>query len=409
MRDKALYTQILGIERPWVVSNVELDSGGGEVRIYIEHDNSGHACPECGKSAPGYDKRRKQWRHLDTCQYRTVLIADVPRVRCPEHGVRLVKVPWAEPGSGFTVLFERLAIDWLKESSTTAVARLLGLSWNAVDGIMQRAVKRGLSRREQEMIRHIGIDETSFQKRHEYVTVVTDQDGNRVLYVADERKQASLDGFYSALSGKQKEAIESVAMDMWGPFINATLKHIPGARSKIAFDRFHVAKLLNEAVDQVRKDEYKTMLFMGIPDLKGSKYLWLRNTNNIKRKQRDHFKELRAVATKTARAWAIKETSTALWHYISRTWAIKAWKRLLAWMSRSKLKAMVNAARTIRRHLWGIINAIVLKASNGKAEGMNSRIQKLKSRAHGFRNRDRFRNAIYFHLGGLNLYPEPAS
>jgi transposase len=408
MRDKALYTQILGIERPWAVSDVELDPGGGEVRIYIEH-NGVHQCPECGKDAPGYDTRRKRWRHLDTCQYKTVLIADVPRVECSEHGIRLVNVPWAEPGSGFTTLFERLAIDWLKESSTTAVARLLGLSWNAVDGIMQRAVKRGLARRKQEMIRHIGVDETSFQKRHEYVTVVTDQDGNRVLYVADERKQASLEGFYNALSKKQKESIESVAMDMWKPFINATLQHVPGARDKIAFDRFHVAKLLNEAVDRVRKDEYRAMLSIGVPSLKGSKYLWLRNMNNIKHNQRDYFKELRAVATKTARAWAIKEMSATLWHYISRTWAMKAWKRLLAWMSRSKLKAMVNAARTIRKHLWGIINAIVLKASNGKAEGMNSRIQKLKSRAHGFRNRDRFRNAIYFHLGGLNLYPEPVS
>lgn len=176
MRDKALYTQTLGIERPWAVSDVQLDPGGGEVRIYIEHHGM-HVCPECGKGASGYDKRRKRWRHLDTCQYRTVLIADVPRVRCPEHGIRLVKVPWAEPGSGFTALFERLAIDGLKESSTTAVARLLGLSWNAVDGIMQRAVKRGLARRKQELVRHIGIDETSFQKRHEYVTVVTDQDG----------------------------------------------------------------------------------------------------------------------------------------------------------------------------------------------------------------------------------------
>ena len=409
MRDKGLYERILGIEKPWRVVEVGLDQESEEVRVYIKGEEGKRlACPKCAQASPGYDKRERSWRHLDTCQYKTILIAEVPRVRCEEHGVHQVEVPWAEAGSGFTALFEALAIDWLKEASTQGVAQLLGLSWNAMDGIMQRAVKRGLQRRKEKECKHIGVDEVSFQKRHEYVTVVSDQDENTVLYVADERKQTSLDGFYEGLSEEQKAGIESVSMDMWPAYINATMAHIPQAKGKIAFDRFHVAKGLNEAVDQVRCGEHKAMLGMDDPRLKGSKYLWLRHMNHMTRKQRRDLESLRGVALKTARAWAIKEMASHLWHYVSRRWAEKGWKKLLGWMFRSRLKPMVKAAGTIRRHLWGIINAVVLKVSNSKAESMNSRIQKIKARSHGFRNRERFRNAIYFHLGGLDLYPEAA-
>ena len=152
--------------------------------------------------------------------------------------------------------------------------------------------------------------------------------------------------------------------------------------------------------------ENKTLLADGDHCMARSRYNWLRHLGDVSRKHWPDFKALRAVAIKTARAWAIKEYASTLWNYISRTWAEKGWKKLLGWMSRSRLTAMVKLARTIRKHLWGIINAIVLSASNGKSESMNSRIQKLKSRSNGFRNRERFRNAIYFHLGALDLYPE---
>lgn len=409
MRDKHLYQQILGIESPWQVIDVELDSVGREVRVYIEQRSvTALACPQCGKGCSCYDHRRREWRHLDTCQFKTILVADIPRVKCPDHGVHQISVPWAEPGSGFTALFECLVIDWLKEANTKAVAKRMGLGWSAVDGIMQRAVKRGLERRdESEEIRHIGVDEVSFQKRHEYITVVSDHERNRVLYLADNRKTTSLNGFYEALSDKQKGAIESVSMDMWAAFINATRKHVPAADEKIAFDRFHVAKMFNEAVDKVRKAENKALLSQGDNSMAKSRYHWLRHLGDVSRKHWPDFKALRAVAIKTARAWAIKEHASSLWNYVSRTWAEKGWQKLLGWMSRSRLTDMVKLARTIRKHLWGIINAITLSASNGKSESMNSRIQKIKARSNGFRNRERFRNAIYFHLGGLELYPCP--
>ena len=260
MRDKELYAQILGIKSPWQVSGVELALSEGEVTVHVEQEKGARGCcPTCGKASPGYDLRQRRWRHLDTCQYKTILIADVPRVACKEHGVVTVSVPWAEPGSGFTAMFEALVIDWLKEASTSAVSRLMGLSWNAIDGMMQRAVKRGLSRREALCVTQLGVDETAFRKRHDYVTIVSDQAAGTVLHVGKDRKKASLKAWYKSLTDEQRETIDSVSMDMWPAFINATLESLPDAQEKIAFDKFHVAKYLGNAVDKVRRQEHKAL------------------------------------------------------------------------------------------------------------------------------------------------------
>ena len=406
MRDKDLYAQILGIKSPWQVADVELSVSKGEVTVQVEQEAGAKSCcPSCGKESPGYDSRRRRWRHLDTCQYKTILVADVPRVKCEEHGVVTVSVPWAEPGSGFTAMFEALVIDWLKEASTSAVSRLMGLSWNAIDGIMQRAVARGLSRREAVFPTQIGVDETAFRKRHDYVTIVSDQEEGSVLHVGSDRRKETLKAWYESLTEEQREAIESVCMDMWPAFINATLESLPEAQEKIAFDKFHVAKYLGEAVDKVRRQEHKALMAEGYEDLKGSKHDWLYNPENMTRKQKIRFKSLRDSTLKTARAWAIKELAMSLWHYVSKTWARKGWEQWLSWAVRSRLEPIKDVARTIKEHLWGILNAVVLKVSNGPAEGLNSRIKMIKVRSRGFRNKERFANAIYFHLGGLDLYP----
>jgi len=404
MRDKDLYTQILGISPPWKVTDVELSVDSGEVKVFIEQrSGTVHQCPKCGVECPGYDRRQRSWRHLDTCQLKTILVAEVPRIRCPEHGVITVQVPWSEPGSGFTALFEALVINWLKEASLAAVSRQLGLSWNAIDRIMQRAVGRGLARRTVMQPEHIGVDETSFRKRHDYVTVVSD--GSKVLYVSDDRKRTSLAGFYESLTEEQISAIKSVSMDMWPAYIRATRNAIPDAAEKISFDKFHVAKYLGEAVDKVRRVEHRALLAEGRTDLVRSKHQWLRNPNNMTHKQWREFKALRESTLRTARAWAIKEFAMGLWHYSSRTWAIKAWKRWLSWAVRCRLAPVKKVAQTIKEHLWGIINAIVMKVDNGGAESINSRIKMIKVRSRDFRNKARDRNAIYFHFGRLDLYP----
>ncbi len=406
MRDTELYAQILGLRTPWKVIQVELDRSAGSVLVNVAAaDDAVFACPTCGRTAAGYDRRQRRWRHLDTCQYTTILQAQVPRVQCLEHGVVTVAVPWAEPGSGFTQLFEALVIDWLKEASLQAVARQLRVSWSSIDRIMGRAVARGMARRGKRHPTRLSVDETSFQKRHEYVTVVTDPDAGHVLYVADERRTTSLEAFYERLDEAQKAAITGVSMDMWPAFITATMRHIPEAETKIAFDKFHVAKLLGNAVDKVRRQEHRQLSAQGVEALKGSRYTWLTNVQNMTTTQHQRFVELRDSALKTARAWAIKDLAMQLWHYRSKAWAMKAWKRWLGWALRCRLAPIRAAALTIKRQLWGVLNAIVLDLHNGHAESMNSRIQRIKHRACGFRNRDRFRNAIYFHLGGLDLYP----
>lgn len=198
---------------------------------------------------------------------------------------------------------------------------------------------------------------------------MSDQDEGTVLHVGSDRKKEGLKDWYGRLTEEQREAIASISMDMWPAFIHATLESLPGADEKIAFDKIHVARYLSETVDKIRRQEHKALFKEGYEDLKGSKYDWLYNPENMTRKQKTRSKLLRESTLKTARAWAIKELAMSLWHYVSKTWTRKAWERWLSWAVRSRLKPIRDVARTIREHLWGILNAIVLKVSNGPAEG----------------------------------------
>jgi transposase len=388
------------------VTDVDLDPEGKTVSVLVAaSESASFSCPECDRSCPKHDTRDRRWRHLDTCQYQTILVVRVPRVDCPEHGVRQVRVPWGEPGSRFTALFEALVIDWLKEASIAAVARLIGLTWDEVDGIMQRAVTRGLARRKPRALRGICVDETSFQKRHEYVTVVTDLDGSDVLHVADDRRKGSLDEFYETLTPEQREALEVVAMDMANSYVASTRENVPEAETKICFDRFHVARLIGDALDKVRREEHRALLAEGDRSLTKTKHLLLRRGDSLTASDEGIVDILRRLGLKTARAWAIKEAATKLWHYVRRGSAGNAWRRWIAWAMRSRIEPIKAAARTIRAHLWGIVNAIKHGVTNATAESINAKIQKVKRMACGFRSRDRFRTAILFHLGGLQLYP----
>jgi len=408
MNDKQLYAQILGISAPWRVTRVDVRLSEGELEVHVEHDASSLTCPECDRECAGYDTRPRKWRHLDTCQYRTILCAEVSRVECPEHGVKQITVPWAAPGSRFTLLFESLVIDWLKESSMKGVAQIMGLSWDQVDGIMGRAVRRGLLRRELEPPRAIGVDEKAFKKRQNYVTIVTDlgRARKRVLHVAEGRTKDALLGFYDQFDDEQLAGIEAVAMDMWGPYISATKKKVPRAEEKICFDRFHVVKHLLDGVDKVRRQESRELLRQGDRRLVGTKYYWLQNPLYMSDERYADFSAIRKASLKTARAWAMNDAASALWYGPrDRDAVTQRWKAWLKWPPRCRMEPMMRVGRTVKRHLWGIVNAIVHGVSNAAAEGINSVIQKLKGRACGFRNWTRFTNAIYFHLGDLDLYP----
>lgn len=407
MQDRELYARILGLSDPWRVVDVQLDMSCGEVVVRVEPKSSSSlACPSCGQASGRYDSRERRWRHLDTCQYKTILVADIPRIQCSEHGVLQVHLPWAEPGSRFTALFEAVVIDWLRSLATIkAVAEQLRLTWDEVDGIMARAVERGLRRRKDEPVRHLGIDETSFQKRHEYVTVIADVARSRVLHVGDGRGRDVVDAFFEGRSQNDLATIESVAMDMWKPYIASTRDHVPDADRKIAFDKFHVAKHLGDAVDQVRRQEHRQLSAIGDDTLKGSRFVWLMNPENLSAATSNALDVLRKLSLKTARAWSFKETAMSLWRYVRRSRALQAWNSWLSWAMRSRLEPIKRVAKMIRTHLFGIVNAMTLQVTNATSESFNSTIQRIKRAACGFRNRDRFRNAILFHLGGLDLYP----
>jgi transposase len=258
MQDRELYAKVLDLKDPWLIRQVELVDADQVVEVLVEaRAGSWLPCPVCGTEGPVHDRRERRWRHLDTCEYRTVIVAQVPRVKCSKHGVRQVSVPWGEPGSRFTSAFESFAISWLLEATVSAVARRLRLSWDQVDGIMQRAVQRGLARRKLEAPSRIGVDETSFQKRHEYVTVVTDLQSRHVLYVADHRKKESLQGFFDQFEPLELMQIEAVSMDMWQPYISVVEWNLHDAEQKICFDKYHVAKHLGDAVDKVRRGEQR--------------------------------------------------------------------------------------------------------------------------------------------------------
>jgi transposase len=406
MRDRELYARILGLSAPWAVKDVELDLAAGEVRVVVDVPaDASLPCPTCGRVCGRYDHRERRWRHLDTCQLKTLIVADLPRVSCSEHGVVQVKVPWAEPGSGFTALFEALAIDWLKEASIKAVAEHLRMGWAEVDGVQSRAVARGLERRKRVATTRLGVDETSFQKRHEYVTVLTDQDTGDVVHVADDRKQATMEAFLDGMTEAERAGIQTVAMDMWGPYIEAVKAKVPQAERKICFDKYHVASHLGDGVNRVRVEEHRALLEKGDKTLTRTKHVWLQNPENMKRKKWAEFAPLRESALKTARAWALKEAGMMVWRFRTEWRARKAWKGWLSWALRSRLEPMRKKARMIRDHLWGIVNAMTTGTTNALAESVNAKIQRIKRLACGFRSRERFRNAIYFRCGGLDLYP----
>ena len=319
MQDRELYRRILGIEAPWYVESVELKLEAGEIHVHLRHHEMiNWPCPECGAACRLYDHQpEREWRHLDTCQYQTILHAEPPRSECADHGVRVMKMPWAEPSSRFTALFEALAIEWLKAASQKAVAGRLQLSWDEIHGIMERAVKRGLEHRQAEPVSQIGIDEKAFRKGHSYLTLVNDLLRGRVLYVAEDRKQSSLDGFWETLTAEQISGLGAVAMDMWDPYIASVRAHVPEADGKIVFDKFHVAQHLGDAVDQVRRRENKTLKASGDDRLAGTRYDWLRNPATMEPKDRKEFAQLRTSGLKTALAWALKETAMSLYGIVN--------------------------------------------------------------------------------------------
>jgi len=401
------YALLLGIGSPWEVETVDLKLAEKKVEIALAWQWGNDAkCPECGRACSIHDSApERTWRHLDTMQFMTLIRARTPRANCPAHGVKTLQVPWAAPQGRFTLLFERFAVEVLLASGSVSQAcELLGLNWDTAQEIMRRAVDRGLERRQLEGLKYLGMDEKSFKRGQSYITLLTDLEQSRVLDVVQERTIEAAGQLWGTLSPEQKQAVEAVAVDMWEPFIKTIEEQVPEA--DIVHDKFHVSKYLGEAGDKVRRTEHKELMAQGDETLKGSRQLWLYNPQNFSAEQADEFSALKDLHLKVARAWAAKELFSKFWNYQEEGWARRFFKDWYGWVSRSRLKPVIEVARMLKRHLKNLLTYLRHHITNAVTEGLNSKIQSLKAAARGFRNFANYRTRILFFCGKLNLYPQ---
>ena len=400
----AHYGKLLGIGKPWEVRAAQLDLIRGRVEIEVGWDETAAVvCPECGKECARHDHApEREWRHLNVMQFLTVIRARIPRCRCPEHGVKTVRVPWAEKDSRFTLHFEALAVEMIGACrSLTQAADLLQLDWDGVQRIVDRAVVRGLLRRSTEGVRYVGLDEKSFGRGQRYVSIATDIKGARVLEVVPGNDQAAGESLWRALPPEQRSKVEAAAMDMSAGFAAATRAQAPQAA--IVHDKFHVAKLLNDAVDQTRRAEHQQLHAEGDDTLKNTRYLWLHG--QLPETKQASFADLLEINLKTARAWAYKEQFVEFWGQPDAAQGFDfftQWKRSVM---RSRLTKVKAVAKTLHKHLTNLLTYFMHPITNAVSEGFNSRIQAIKADARGFRRFINYRSRILFHCGKLNMLP----
>lgn len=407
LKDIQLYQQILGLVAPWQVESVTLKPKEREIEVRVVFAETLWACPQCEQRMQIHDYQERRWRHLDSCQFKTILVSRVPIVRCPEHGSQTVAVPWAEKYGRFSQLFERLAIDVMLECSMSGACEILGISWDEADGIKQRAVKRGLARKIPKVMARLCVDEKGMGHGHDYMTIVAQADEGQttVQYVGEGREQESLDAFWEGLMAEQLAGVEAIAMDMWKPYVQSTLAHVPGAAGKIVHDPFHLVKSMNEAVNEVRKSEHRRLQAQGDDILKSTRQLWLYGMENVPAQHAQRFDQIKELNLETSRAWAIKEVFRSFWLCQTVKKAGRYFGQWYSWAIRSRLEPVKKVARMCKRHLSNILTFFEHRHTNGPMEGLNNAIQGLIKKAYGYRNKERFKTDIFFHLGGLDLYP----
>ena len=407
MNDKKLYSKILGIIAPWEVSDVELNLESSEVKIRIDYNSRKGKCPECGKEHSVHDYREERsWRHLDTCQMKTTISSKLPRIKCKTHGVKTVNVPWAEPNSRTTMLFERFAIDLLLASKNqTKTARILRVSFDVLHHIMEKAVERGLLNREENDIEYIGIDEKSMKKGHNYITVLSDTKERRIIEVGESRTQIATQSLLNkGLTDKQRSQIKGVSIDMWKGFMNAVKEELPDAQ--IVHDKFHIIKYLNDAVDKTRRAESKELQKKNDQTLIKTKYILLKKKENMTTNQLTRFQQIQELNLKTSQAWMAKENFKEFFNSETINLAKFFFVEWYYDIKQRSLTKMIKVGDMLIKHIGGLLNYIKHPINNAVAEWLNGKIQEIKTIGRGFRKFNNFRIAILFFLGKLKLYPQ---
>ena len=416
---EALFTSALGLQPPWAVRDVRLDTAKHRIDFDVECKQALLACPACcAPSQKVHDRLPRSWRHLDFFQYEAWLHTDVPRVGCMSCGkTTQINVPWAREGSGFTLLFEALALTMCQDLPVRQAARSLRVRdkqlWRRIEHYVSQA------RRQQDMkqVRMVGIDETSLRRGHNYVTVVHDLDAKRLLFCTEGRDHQTIAAFAEDLQahGGEPTAIAHACMDMSAAYLKGATANLPNAL--ISYDRFHIVKLAGEAMDEVRTAEWKTEQARVEQELghltpkQRRSILWgmRRNPAGWSATQIQAMHWLQRANLKTARAWrlkmALREVFTNARGHNQAELASAELKAWLSWARRSRLDPFKRLAATLKAHFESVVRGMLDHRSNAFVEAMNGLMQQAKRAAKGFRTAANFIAIAYLRLGKLTHLP----
>lgn len=397
-----VFQSALEIPEPWYVFHHELAKKEKTLHIYIEYRSGAEfSCPNCGNtSCKVHDilDQDRTWRHLDFWQYRTILHARMPRVKCESCGkILTVEIDWARPGAGLSLFFEHHVMSLMVEMPVNAVARKVGEHDTRLWRVFKHYVYKAMENIDISNVSRVAMDETSRRKGHKYVTLFIDTDTKRLLFATLGKGSEVLQDFCQFLNSKggSPSQINEICSDMSPSFISGIEKNFPNAC--ITFDKFHVMKLVNEALDQVRRQEEAVQ-----PLLKKSRYAWLKNRVNLTENQEVVLTKLKDMDLATGRAYRMKLSLQKMWTrtlFISELY-FDAW---YDWAIRSQLGPMIKLAKSLKKHKEGILRWFVTKMTNGLLEGINGLVQAAKRKARGYRSTDNFIAMIYATVNKLDL------
>ena len=400
MDPEALFGLALGLMPPWQVRRIEFSTETARLDIYLDFPRGAtFHCPACGvEGAKAYDTAEAAWRHLNFFQYAAYLHARLPRVQCPDAcGIKTVEVPWARPDSGFTRLFEALIMVLAREMPVSAMAALLGEHDTRLWRVIHHYVEQARSQEDFSAVRQIGMDETSSRRGHQYVSLFVDLERSKVLFATAGKDASTVEAFKTDLEahGGQPAQVTEVACDMSPAFIAGVQAQFPTAQ--ITFDKFHIMKVINEAVDHVRREEQKHE-----PELKGSRYVWLKNPPNLTTNQHATLSRLAHRKLKTVRAYHIRLNFQEFWTQPAEE-AEAFLRQWFFWATHSRLPPMREAAYTIKRHWDGVLRWFTSHITTGVLEGINSLVQAAKARARGYRTTRNMITMVYLIAGKLKF------